>query len=253
VKILVCVKQVAMLGDEIEFADDGRDVDPDFLDYALNEWDAAAVEEALRLREGAAGGEVVAVTAGAGEEPENALRRALAMGADRAIRVDHATGLGDPIAVARALAAVVAAEAPDLVLCGVQSADQVQGATGAALAAFADLPCVAVVKGVAYDHDGRRATVDRELEGGLIASTEVATPAVLTIQTGISTPRYATLRAIKQAEQQEIAVAPAAAGEPAARLQSLYEPDRGEGAEMLDGRAPQIAERIVAIVRERLR
>ncbi|MGH3037790.1 MAG: electron transfer flavoprotein subunit beta/FixA family protein, partial [Gaiellaceae bacterium] len=105
-KLVVCVKQVGSLGDEVEFTDDERDVDPDYLDYALNEWDSYATEESLRLREAAGDGEVVAVTVG-DEDAEDAMRRALAMGADRGIRVwsDELAG-ADPITVARALAEV---------------------------------------------------------------------------------------------------------------------------------------------------
>src|SRR3989442_1020778 len=82
-KVVVCVKQVAVLGDEIEFTPDERDVDPDYVDRALNEWDAAATEEALQIRERLGEGEVVVVSAGEGEA-DPALRRCLAMGADRA-------------------------------------------------------------------------------------------------------------------------------------------------------------------------
>src|SRR5919204_6389645 len=123
-KVVVCVKQVATLGDEVEFTDGERDVDPDFLDYALNEWDTYATEEALRLREAAGDGEVVVLSVGP-EDVEDALRRCLAMGADRGTRVDLEERL-DPIQVARALAEVVRGESPDLVFCGVQSADSVQ-------------------------------------------------------------------------------------------------------------------------------
>jgi len=254
VKILVCVKQVAVLGDEIEIDAAGRDVDHDYLDYQLNEWDAAAVEEALTLRDGAGGGEVVVTTVGDDEEGVKALQRALAMGADRAVRIEpDAVALGDVIATARALSAVCRSEAPDLVLCGVQSADHLQGATGAALAAFAQLPCVAVAKRVGWDAASRRLTVDRELEGGLVAATDVDAPALLTIQTGINTPRYATLRAIKEAERAEIPVVDADAGESAVTLRRVFVPERGEGAEMLGDGASDVAERIVAIVKERLR
>ena len=111
-KLVVCVKQVGSLGDEVEFTDDERDVDPDYLDYALNEWDSFATEEALRLLEAAGDGEVVAVTVG-DEDAEDAMRRALAMGADRGIRIwaDELAG-ADPITVARALAEVVGRRAP---------------------------------------------------------------------------------------------------------------------------------------------
>jgi electron transfer flavoprotein beta subunit len=183
------------------------------------------------------------------EEAGAVLRRCLAMGADRAIRIDARPV--DPISTARALAGVVAAESPDLVLAGVQSADSVQGATGVALAGLLGLPRVAVVKQLDWDGAGP-ATVHRELEGGLIDVVEVDTPAVLTIQTGINEPRYATLRAIKQAEQHEIAVVAADAGEPAYRVRRMFPPARGEGAQMIDGGPAAVAQRIVELVQERL-
>lgn len=253
-KIVVCVKQVATLGDEVEFTPDERGVDPDYFEYALNEWDSYAAEEALRIKETAQNGEVVVVSVG-DEDADDALRRCLAMGADRGIRVEP-NGLepADPISTARLLAAVVERESPDLVFCGVQSSDAVQGATGTALAELVGLPRVAVVKKVEYDHAARRAVVHRELEGGLIDVVEVETPAVLTIQTGINEPRYATLRAIKQAEQQEIEVSDASGPEqPAAHVLRMFVPPKGEGAEMLGDDAAEVAQKIKQIIDERLK
>jgi electron transfer flavoprotein beta subunit len=248
VKVVVCVKQVAVLGDEVEFTDDERDVDPDYFDYALNEWDTYATEEALRLSEAAGDGEVVVVSVGP-EDAEEAMRRCLAMGADRGIRVDTDDPL-DPIQVARALAEVVRAESFDLVFAGVQSADSVQAATGTALAELLDLPRVAVVTKIELE-DGK-ATVNRELEGGLLDVVEVDTPALFTIQTGINEPRYATLRAIKQAEEKEIDVRqPGDLGQPAYRVKKMFVPPKGEGAEMLNGSAADVAQKIKEIVEER--
>jgi electron transfer flavoprotein beta subunit len=248
VRVLVAVKQIKVLGDEVEFTADARDVDPDYLDRALNEWDACATEEAIRVRERLGGGEVVVVTVG-DAEAEGALRRCLAMGANRAIRVDAEPV--DPISTAWALASVVSGESADLVLTGVQSADSVQGSTGVALAELLGLPRVAVVTKVEWSGAGP-ATVDRELEGGLVDVVEVDTPALLTIQTGINEPRYANLRAIKQAEQREIAVVRADAGGPAYRVRRMFPPSRGAGAEMLEGGPAQVAQRIVELVRERV-
>jgi electron transfer flavoprotein beta subunit len=249
VRIVVCIKQVLQLGDEVEFTDDGLDVDPDYLDPALNEWDSFATEEALQLRE-RLGGDVVVVTCGQ-KQAEAALRRCLAMGADRAIRIEGAGG--DPFSVARALADVVRSESADLVLCGVQSSDAVQAATGTALAELLDLPRAAVVTEVDYDAAAGLVVVDRELEGGLIDRVEVDLPAVLTIQTGINEPRYANLRAIKQAEQVEIDVRIAGnGGTPAYRVRRMFVPERGEGAEMIGGTPAEIAGRIATIVKERL-
>jgi electron transfer flavoprotein beta subunit len=247
VKIVVAVKQVAALGDEVEFTDDERDVDPDFLDYALNEWDTYATEEALRLTE-ASGGEVVVVSVGP-EDVEDCMRRCLAMGADRGIRVESGEKL-DPIQVARALVEVVQGESPDLVFTGVQSADAVQAATGTALAELLDLPRVAVVTKIELGEG--KAIVDRELEGGLVDVVEVDTPALLTIQTGINEPRYATLRAIKQAEEKEIEVRqPGDLGEPAYSVRKMFVPPKGEGAEMLNGSAADVAQRIKEIVEDK--
>jgi electron transfer flavoprotein beta subunit len=238
-----------VLGDEVEFTEDERDVDPDYLDFALNEWDTYATEEALRLVEAAGSGEVVVVSVG-DEDVEEAVRRCLAMGADRGVRVEL-DGQVDPVQVARALAEVIAGESPDLVFAGVQSSDSVQAATGGALAGLLGLPSVAVVTKI--ELGGGKATVHRELEGGLVDVVEVDTPAVLTIQTGINEPRYATLRAIKQAEEKEITVRePGDLGEPAYRVRKMFVPPKGEGAEMLGGGAAEVAQRIKEIVQDRL-
>ena len=248
-KIVVAVKQVRVLADEAEFTADGRDVDPACLDRALNEWDACAVEEAVRARELLGGGEVVVITAGDGKA-EAVLRRGLAMGADRATRVEGQAV--DPVGVARLLTGAVAAESPDIVLCGAQSSDSVQGATGAALAGLLGLSCAAVVTKIELDGN-RGAVVYRELEGGVIDVVELDLPAVVTVQTGINEPRYATLRAIKQAEQVEIAVvAGGDSQEDGYAVRRMFVPERGERATMLDGSPAEIARQIVEIVKDRL-
>jgi electron transfer flavoprotein beta subunit len=260
-KIVVPVKQVAVLDEEFELLQDRPGVDPDAIDWELNEWDDFSVEAALQLREAEGEGEVVVVSVG-DEQAEEGLRACLAKGADRARRIwDDSLEGADPLAVARVLAAAVEPESPDLVLCGVQSSDGVHGATGVALAAHLGLPRVAVVKALDYDAASRSATVERELEGGLVELLRIELPALLTIQTGINEPRYANLRAIKQAKEKPLEVLglsdlaldegalAAAAG---ARVRSMKPPEAGGGAEMLNGSASAVAERIAAIVRERL-
>src|SRR5579872_3830728 len=258
-KIVVPVKAVAALDDEFELVDDADAVDPDYLEWDLNEWDSFSVEAALELRDASGEGEVVAVTVG-DDDAEDALLSCLAKGADRGVRIwDDALEGADPLAVARVLAAAVQREAPDLVLCGVQSSDAVNGATGIALAGLLDLAHVAVVKRIDYDAASATATVERELEGGLIEVLRVRTPALLTVQTGINQPRYATLRAIKQAREKPLAVADldalglsAAQVEAAAgsRRRALAVPDKSAGAQMLDGTPAEVAARIAELVRE---
>jgi electron transfer flavoprotein beta subunit len=258
-KFVVPVKQVAALDDESELLDDGSGVDPDGLEWELNEWDTFSLEAALQLRDAVGGGEVIAISVG-DEEAEEGLLSCLAKGADRGLRVwDEELEDIDALAVARVLAAAVSRESPDLVLCGVQSSDAVNSATGIALAGRLGLAHVAVVK--AIELDGTTATVERELEGGLVEVVRIGLPALLTIQTGINEPRYATLRAIKQAREKPLETASLAdlgldAGEVAAAAGShrrrLAPPDRGEGAEILNGSTAEVATRIASIVKERI-
>lgn len=258
-RVVVPVKQVANLDDEFELTGEG--VDPDSIEWELNEWDTFSVEAALQLAEANDGTEVVVVSVG-DEEAEEGLLACLAKGADRALRVwDEALEGADALAVARVLAAAVERESPDLVLCGVQSSDAVASATGVALAAHLDLPRVAVVTRLEYDAGAGTATVERELEGGLVERLRVRCPALLTIQTGINEPRYATLRAIKQARDKPLAVSGLAdlglgeddvAGAAGSRLRGLRHHEKGAGAEMIDGSAAEVAARIADIVKERL-
>jgi electron transfer flavoprotein beta subunit len=168
----------------------------------------------------------------------------------------------DALGVARVLAAVVTEESPDLVLCGTQSSDAVNAATGVAVAGFLDLPHVAVVKGLDIDASAGVATVQRELEGGLVEVLRVALPALLTVQTGLNEPRYATLRAIKQARDKPLQLwgledvgldreaVEAATG---SRTAGLAMPEAEATAEMLNGSPAAVAARIVEIVQERMK
>lgn len=258
-KVIVPIKHVAALDEDFELRDDGEGIDPDSVDWDLNEWDTFSLEAALQLREAEGGGEVVVVTVG-DEETRDSVLTALAMGADRAIRVEageHAAN--DALAVARLLAAVVERERPDLVLCGVQSSDQANGATGAALSGLAGLNRVAVVRRI--ERDGDRLTVERELEGGVVETVRVPLPALLTVQTGINEPRYANIRGIKQAKDKPFEVlAPsdlgldddaleAAAG---ARVTRLEQPPKASGAELFEGDADEVAAQIANVIKSKI-
>jgi electron transfer flavoprotein beta subunit len=256
-RILVPVKQVASLDEDFALADDGS-VPADQLDWQLNEWDGFSLEAALALSEGE-DGEVVAVTVG-DELAEEGLLTCLAKGADRAIRVwDESLRGADALAVASVLAAVARAEAPELILCGVQSSDAGNSATGIALAGLLDLAHVAIVNSI--EREGERLTVQRELEGGAVELLRISLPCLLTVQTGINEPRYATLRAIKQARAKplsvagldELGLAPAAvAASAGSRTVRLVEHAKGGGATLLEGPPADVAARIAELVREAL-
>ena len=206
-QLLVPVTDAATVDDEFEI--DGLAVDERYLTYDMNEWDEYAVEAAVQIAEAGEDVEVVTVTVGP-ERVEETIRQALAKGADRAIRVwDEAledVAVLDPMTKARVLAAVVEDEEPDLVLSGVQTGDDSFGATGVALASAVDYAWAAVVNYLDYEVGDDVATVHRELEGGVEELAEVAVPAVLTIQTGINEPRYASLRGIRQAQSKPLDV-----------------------------------------------
>jgi len=259
-KILVAVKQVAALDEDFKIREDGRDVDPDFLVRDLNEWDDFSLEEAVKIKEAAAQPvEVVAVSVGPGDADES-LRKCLAKGADRAIRVwDEAIEGSDSIAIARILAAVAKREAPDMLFAGVQSSDQSFASTGIATAAFLGWPHAAVVSTLNFTPGAKSAVFRRELEGGLLHEVEIECPAVLTIQLGINTPRYASLRSIKQAAAKpiealslaDVGLAAAAVGEAGSlsRVRRMYVPDKGR-AQLIDGDPAQQAARLAEIIRE---
>jgi len=259
-KILVPVKRVAALEEDFRILDDGRDVDPDDLNYDLNEWDNFSLEQAVLIKE-AASSEVQVVVATVGpDESDEVLRACLAKGADRALRVwDEAIAGSDPIAIARVLAAVVRKEGASLVLAGAQSSDHGHATTGIALSAALDWPHAAVVNGLTYGAGDAQAVATRELEGGATQNVELALPAVLTIQLGINKPRYASLRAIKQAAAKpievlglgELELASDQVGErgSASRVRRMSVPDKGR-AQMIEGTAEQKAQRLAQIIRE---
>ena len=258
-KILVAIKQVASLDEGFEIRADGKDVDPDFLIRDLNEWDEYSLEEAVKIRESGSEVEVTVVTVGPGEADE-ALRKCLAKGADRAIRVwADSIGGSDPIAIARVLAAVVRREQPDLVFAGVQSSDHAFASTGMAIAGLLGWPHAAVVNKFSCLPAASRANFQRELEGGVLQTMDIECPAVLTIQLGINTPRYASLRSIKQAAAKQIeslslddlALSPTDVGEAGSlsRVRRMYVPGRGR-AQMIEGTVAQQAARLAELIKE---
>jgi electron transfer flavoprotein beta subunit len=259
-KILVAVKQVAALDEDFEIRDDGRDVDPDFFIRDLNEWDDFSLEEAVKIKEAATEPVEVAVVCVGTDEADESLRKCLAKGADRAIRVwDAAVENSDSIAIARVLAAVAKREAPDMLFAGVQSSDQSFASTGIAAAALLGWPHAAVVSSLTYAPGARTAVFRRELEGGLLQEVEIQCPAALTIQLGINTPRYASLRSIKQAAAKpievlslaDVALGAADVGEAGSlsRVRRMYVPDKGR-AQLIEGDAAQQAARLAEIIRE---
>lgn len=259
-KILVAVKQVAALDEDFEFRADELDVDEDFLLYDLNEWDDFSLEEAMRIKESSdTEVEVVVVSVGP-DRVDESLRKCVAKGADRAIRVwDDAMEGSDSVTVGRILAAVAQKEAPDMVFAGVQSSDQANASTGISTAAYLQWPHAAVVADLKYTPGSSKAVIRRELEGGTLQEVEIACPSVLTIQLGINKPRYASLRGIKQAAAKpieelsldDLGLTPddVGAGCALSRVRRMYVPAKGRAA-MIEGTPAEQAARLIEIIKE---
>ncbi len=203
-KIIVAIKQVPDRDAQFRIDAAGKWIEESDLQFALNESDAYALEEALQLKEksAAADGEVIVLSAGP-ERVGQTIREALAKGADRAIHVAcDDLGTRDALGVARLLAAAIKQESPDLVLTGLQSEDLGLGQTGVILAELLGLPHATLILHVEKTDVGL--TVKRELEEGWFQEIELPTPAVLTIQSGGNKLRYATLMGIKRAKLKEV-------------------------------------------------
>ena len=220
----------------------------------MNEPDAYALEEGLRLKE-KHGGEVVVCSAGPARVAQ-VLREALARGADRAIHVESDALAGaDACVVAGALAAAMKDERFDLVLTGLQSDDQGSAQTGVVLAEMLGMPHATIIMDVQVAESALR--VKRELEGGWFQWVAMPLPAVLTIQSGINQLRYATLKGIMAAKKKEIRKAsappPSAATAGKQKIVSLYAPEKSKKTHMITGAPAVAAKELVRRLREEAR
>ncbi len=245
-KIIVCIKQVPERDAQFRIDTAGKWIDESGLQWALNESDAYALEEALQLKE-KNGGEVVVLTAGP-ERVGSTIREALAKGADRAIHIDcDDLASRDALGVARLLAAAIKPESPDLVLTGLQSEDLGLGQTGVIVAELLGLPHATLILQVEKTDTGLK--VKRELEEGWFQTVELPTPAVLTIQSGGNKLRYATLMGIKRAKTKEVrrltAAELAVDSAPVVVLDRIALPHKQKSTQMLPGNAKEAAAALV--------
>ncbi|HXG56438.1 MAG TPA: electron transfer flavoprotein subunit beta/FixA family protein [Vicinamibacterales bacterium] len=250
-KIAVCIKQVVTREWQLRVNETKvwiRDQDASF---ELNEPDAYALEEALRLKEKHTG-EVVVCSAGPARATQ-VLREALARGADRAIHVESdALASADAFVVADALAAAIREEQFDLVLTGLQSDDQGFGQVGVVLAEKLGMPHATIIMEVQATDSTLR--VKRELEGGWFQWMTLPLPALLTIQSGINQLRYATLKGIMAAKKKEIRkVTPAGSPASAQKILSVYFPEKGKKTQMLAGSPAEAAKALVQKLRDEAR
>jgi electron transfer flavoprotein beta subunit len=256
-KSLVLVKHVPDSNSVFRINSGGTWVDETNLSFTLNDFDRYALEELLKLKDAGKVQEVVALTVGPADAAA-ALRTCLATGADRAIHVkDDALSLSDPFVVARAIKAAVASEGFSLILGGLQADDDNHTQVGGLVAGLLDWSFAsAAIRLSLLDDSTLR--VDREIENNEVRVVDLKLPAVVTVQTGLNTPRYATLKGIMAAKKKPLAtLALSDLGltpedvRPKLRTVFLAPPPKGKGAEILEGSPDEVAKALVSRIREK--
>ena len=255
-KIMVCLKQVPHQDARLDVRPDGSWIQEDNIKFEINSYDTYALEEALRIKD-AGQAEVVVVSIGP-DRVTQSLRTALGMGADRAVHVkDPEADASDPLGVAKVLAAIAKAENPDLVLMGLMADDGNSAAVPPMLAELLNFASTTSVMKVTRSNGAIRA--ERELEGGALEVVDLTGPTVLSVQTGINQVRYASLKGIMAAKKKPIDTKSLAdlglsgkVGAAAAKMkiEKVYHPPKGKGAEMVTGSTDEIVSKLVGKIKE---
>jgi electron transfer flavoprotein beta subunit len=255
-KVMVCVKRVPMTQEvDLKIDASGKVIDKSRLSYLMNEWDSYAIEEAVLIKE-ELGGTVTVITVGE-KADEEILTKCMAMGADRAVRIDPGDCSMDGSAVSRSLAEFIKQNEYDLVLTGVQSEDMNDGVVGIMLAEHLGAAHAAVVNGLDIINN-ESIKVSVELEGGINEVSNLALPAVLSIQSGINHPRYVSIMAVRKASKKKREVITFAdlnlTEADLARqtvLEEIFPPPETKGAEMIEGAPGDVADQIIRIMKEK--
>ncbi len=247
--IVVLLRPVPDPVEELELNDDGTDLERDYLGYVLNEFDDHALEEGLLLKE-ESGGTLTVLGLGSADEMEQVLFTALAKGADEAIQLGDDLGHLSVSSQAEIFASALEGRSYDLILTGVQAADELDGQLGVRVASRLGLPHVSVVVGATPGDGAVRVT--KEFWGGITADYRVQLPAVLGIQAARQAPRYVAVSLIRQAQQEgnlsQSDVEPPEDNS-GVKVVAMRIPETGAGAEMIDGDETAAAERILEIIR----
>jgi len=259
-KTLALVKQVPNTDSAFRINSAGTWVDEANLTYGLNDYDRYALEALLKLKDAGKATEVVALSVGP-DRVSTALRTCLATGADRAIHIkDDALAGSDPLSLAQVIAAAIKDEGFSLIMAGLQADDDNYGQIGGLLARLLDRPCASAAISLELLSD-TTVRVEREMENNRLQVVELQLPAVITVQTGINEPRYASLKGIMAAKKKEIrsvaladlGLDAAKVGGAAARFTTLKVemPPKGKGAEILKGGPDDVARELVRRIKEK--
>ena len=250
--ILVCIKQVPDMESRFKVNAVGDWYDTADLAWRMNEYDEYAVEQAVQLKEQVAGAELAVLCIG-GEKVKETMKKALAMGCDRGVHIlDETSYQKDPFVIASLIANFAKDKSFDLIFTGLQSQDRGSAQVGGMVAELLGLPSLTTLIDFSYA-DG---TVNgkRELEGGIKAKVSCSSPALVTCQLGLNTPRYPTLPNIMKAKRKELLSIPAADLNPeAARLQtlSMAPPEKKGSGLILEGDPAELADQLIQLLKEK--
>jgi electron transfer flavoprotein beta subunit len=252
-KILVCIKQVPDMESRFKANASGSWYEETDLAFRMNEYDEYAVEQAVQLKEQAGNAPDVTVLSIGPVRVIEVLKKALAMGCDRAVHIqDDAYYQKDPWQIASSIAAFAKNGNFDLIFFGMQSQDRGSAQVGAMVAEMLNFACATTVIGFTYNDNV--ITAKRELEGGLKSIIKLRLPAVITCQLGLNTPRYPTLPNIMKAKKKELLTHPASAflkDEAHAVTERFYPPAKRGGGILLEGDVNDMAARLVTILKEK--
>ena len=247
--IIVPIKMVPDLVEELSIDPSGATLDTAWMRLILNEFDDHAIEQAILLKE-RIGGQVTVIAPDA-PDVDDTLFTAAAKGADRMIKLTGDTENLNSHAIARAITSIISVDFPDLILTGVQAHNDLDGQVGPLLAEYLSLPYVGYISAVKLEN--KMATVTKEYPGGLLAEFLVELPAVFGIQASDEPPRYVAFTKVRQAMQtteiEEFAIDELDLSG-SREITRMFQPEVGERAEILAGNADKIASRLIEIMQE---
>jgi electron transfer flavoprotein beta subunit len=252
-KILVCIKQVPDMESRFKPSADGTWFDETDLAFRMNEYDEYAVEQAVQLKEQLSGVPEITVLSIGPERTVEAMKKALAMGADRGIHIQDDNSYDkDPWQIASMIATYARVQGFDLIFTGMQSQDRGSAQVGVIVSELLGFACATTLVGFAYDNGS--ITVKRELEGGTKGVARLKLPAVVTCQLGLNIPRYPTLPNIMKAKRKELVTLPASELLLEPQLtgtDKIYPPARKGGGIVLEGDMGAQVERLMGILKDK--
>jgi len=252
-KTLVCIKQVPDMESKFKVDTEGTWYAASDLAWRMNEYDEYAVEQAVQLKEQVGGDSELTLLSIGPERVKETMKKALAMGADRGLHVlDDNSHRKDPFEIASIIAEFAKDKGFDLIFTGLQSQDRGSAQVGVLVAELLNLPSISTIVDFAFD--GGKVSAKRELEGGIKAKVSCNTPALVTCQLGLNTPRYPTLPNIMKAKKKELLEIPIAdLLSQEARLQSLSlaYPERKGSAQILEGEIDELVSQVIGILKEK--